>query len=131
MSSGSPSEVEFRRNLRRDATDAEWAIWWIVRNRHLGAKFRRQHSVGPFTLDFYCAELRLAVELDGGQHYEEQGRRYDASRDAALRAEGIRTLRFSNLDVLNEAEGVAEAIWDEVQRLRDEAALERRDTATP
>ena len=87
--------------------------------------------MGPFTLDFYCAELRLAVELDGGQHYEEQGRRYDASRDAALRAEGIRTLRFSNLDVLSETEGVAEAIWDEVQRLRDEAALERRDAAAP
>jgi len=53
----------------------------------------------------------------------------DASRDAALRAEGIRTLRFSNLNVLDETEGVAEAIWGEVQRLRDEAALERRDAA--
>src|SRR5512137_1235183 len=100
MSRGSRADLEFRRDLRRDATDAELAIWWIVRNRHFGAKFRRQHPVGPFTLDFYCAELKLAVELDGGQHFAERGREYDERRDSALRAEGIRTLRFSNLDVL-------------------------------
>jgi len=62
--------------------------------------------VGPFTLDFYCAELRLAVELDGAHHFEERVRRYDEGRDAALRADGIRTLRFSSLDVLKEADGV-------------------------
>ena len=64
-------------------------------------------------------EFRLAVEIDGGQHYEDAGRRYDQSRDEALKAMGIRTLRFSNLDVLRETEGVAEAIWGEVQRLTD------------
>ena len=114
-----PALREFRRELRRDSTDAERAIWWVVRNRHLGVKFRRQHSMGPYTLDFYCAELKLAVEIDGGQHYEDAGRRYDQSRDEALKAMGIRTLRFSNLDVLRETEGVGEAIWGEVQRLTE------------
>ncbi len=78
--------------------------------------------MGPYTLDFYCAELKLAVEIDGGQHYDDAGRRYDQSRDEALKAMGIRTLRFSNLDVLRETEGVAEAIWGEVQRLSEREA---------
>ena len=78
--------------------------------------------MGPYTLDFYCAELKLAVEIDGGQHYDDAGRRYDQSRDEALKAMGIRTLRFSNLDVLKETEGVAEAIWGEVQRLSEREA---------
>jgi very-short-patch-repair endonuclease len=116
VSAGSIAAREFRRDLRRDATDAERAVWWILRNRHLGVKFRRQHTVGQYTLDFYCAELKLAVEIDGGQHYEEAGCRHDEAREVALRAMGIRTLRYSNLDVLKEAEGVAEAIWDEIHR---------------
>ena len=63
--------------------------------------------------------LKLAVEIDCGQHYDDAGRRYDQSRDEALKAMGIRTIRFSNLDVLRETEGVGEAIWGEVQRLTD------------
>ena len=82
-----------------------------------GVKFRRQHTVGQYTLDFYCPELKLAIEIDGGQHYEEAGGRHDEARDLALRAMGVRTLRYSNLDVLKEAEGVAEAIWDEIHRI--------------
>jgi hypothetical protein len=61
--------------------------------------------------------LKLAVEIDGGQHYEEAGNRHDEARDPALRAMGVRTLRYSNLDVLKEAEGVAEAIWDEIHQI--------------
>ncbi len=54
--------------------------------------------MGPYTLDFYCAEPKLAVEIDGGQHYDDAGRRYDRSRDEALKAMGIRTLRFAGGD---------------------------------
>ena len=73
-------------------------------------KFRRQHVVGPYILDFYCAERRLAVELDGGQHNEAENRRRDEARTAYLEERGIMVLRYSNLEALRETEAVLEAI---------------------
>lgn len=84
-------------------------MWQLVRNRQIaGAKFRRQHPVKPYVLDFYCAEVRLAVELDGGQHAESSR---DRARDAYLSARGITVLRFWNNQVLCETEAVLEAIY--------------------
>ncbi len=77
----------------------------------MGPKFRRQHTIGPYTLDFYCPAARLAVELDGGHHYGGPQRVRDEARDEWLLRRGIRVLRFSDLDVLLEAEAVEEAIW--------------------
>lgn len=100
-----------RRALRRAATDAERALWTLLRSRSLnGHKFRRQHSAGPDILDFYCAEARLAVEVDGSQHYTTDGLASDAARTAYLEALGLRVLRFTNVDVLTNADGVLEAI---------------------
>jgi adenine-specific DNA-methyltransferase len=106
------SALEFRRHLRQRATDAEHALWSCLRRHHVGPKFRRQHTVGPYTLDFYCPAARLAVELDGGQHYV-GGTSYerDRVRDAWLAERGIRVLRFSDRDALLETEVVVEAIW--------------------
>jgi very-short-patch-repair endonuclease len=84
-----------RRQLRRDSTDAEAALWRILRGRRFkGAKFRRQHSCGPFIVDFYCASRRLVVELDGGQHFEPAGQARDAHRDAYLTAYRITVVRI-------------------------------------
>jgi very-short-patch-repair endonuclease len=77
----------------------------------MGPKFRRQHTVGPYTLDFYCPVARVAVELDGGQHYEGVQRAKDGVRDEWLAKRGIRVLRYSDRDVLLEMEAVEEAIW--------------------
>lgn len=100
-----------RRELRRAQTDAERALWRLLRSRALeGHKFRRQHGAGPYVLDFYCAEAQLAVEADGSQHYTSDGLAADAVRTAYLEALGIRVLRFTNLDVLTNAEGVVETI---------------------
>ena len=100
-----------RRILRREATDAERALWALLRSRQLdGYKFRRQHPAHPYILDFYCAEARLAVEVDGGQHYAADGLASDAERTVYLEALGVLVLRFSNRDVLTNAEGVLEAI---------------------
>jgi len=95
----------YARELRVSATDAEQRIWYLLRNRNFfDFKFRRQHPVAGYILDFYCADAGLAIELDGGQHSEQIA--YDAQRDAVLQQHGIHTLRFWNNDVLNNTEGV-------------------------
>jgi very-short-patch-repair endonuclease len=100
-----------RRELRREATIAEKLLWWRLRARQLeGAKFRRQHPVGPYIVDFYCAERGLAVELDGGQHFTDEGKAYDERRTEYLAAQGVRVIRFSNGEIFEELEGVVEAI---------------------
>src|SRR5262245_8649857 len=90
------------RSLRLNATDAEMKLWQQVRNRRLGGfKFRRQASIGHHIVDFLCAEKRLVVELDGGQHAPE----LDASRTARLEALGYRVIRFWNNEVLGNVDG--------------------------
>ena len=99
------------RNLRRNSTDAEKKLWRELRNRQVvRAKFRRQHPVGPYVLDFYCHEGQLAVELDGGQHAEETQAHYDERRTQYLTEQGIRELRFWNNEVLHDMEFVLERI---------------------
>ena len=109
-----PESVKaFARKLRQEQTDAESLMWALLRDRRLGgAKFRRQHSVEPYVLDFFCNEANLAIELDGGQHAEAQTR--DDKRSAFLKAKGIDVLRFWNNEVLAETEAVLEKIWQEL-----------------
>ena len=107
--------LAFARDLRRQATDAETLLWRFLRDRNIeGAKFRRQHPCPPYVLDFYCHELKLAVELDGSQHNEEPGRVRDARGDHALAERGILVLRFWNNDVLGQTEGVLTAIYQAI-----------------
>src|SRR5438874_616326 len=83
------------RELRRDETDAERLLWMLLRGRQIaGAKFRRQHQFGPFILDFFCMEHRVAIEVDGGQHFSDEGEASDRARTAWLKRAGIRVLRF-------------------------------------
>ena len=96
------------RDLRHNMTDAEHGLWRILRNRQfVQTKFRRQVPIGPYIADFACFDARLIVEADGGQHCES---RSDAARDAWFAAQGFRTLRFWNNDILCNPEGVAVAI---------------------
>ena len=91
---------KFAKQLRRDQTDCERLLWQRLRNRQLGGfKFRRQYPLPPYVLDFYCAELRLAVELDGGQHYADTALLRDERRSRFLLEQGIGVLRFSNREV--------------------------------
>jgi len=99
------------RSLRRGGTDAEQLLWRHLRSRQLdGFKFRRQMWFCGFIADFACVEAKLIVEADGGQHAE--ATEYDDRRSAAFAAEGYRTLRFWNNDVLENIEGVLTAIRD-------------------
>jgi very-short-patch-repair endonuclease len=95
------------RRLRKAMTDAERKLWTKLRDRQLeGVKFRRQHPLGDYVLDFYCEERQLVIEVDGGQHTPER----DAVRTAWLEAHGCRVLRFWNPDVLLHLPDVLEMI---------------------
>ena len=95
------------RTLRQTQTDAEAKLWYRLRaGRLLGYKFRRQHPVPPYVVDFVCVESKLVVELDGSQHNVES----DRARTAFLEAQGFRVLRFWDNAVLNETDAVLEAI---------------------
>ena len=108
--------IAFARQLRRESTDAERLLWRHLRNRALlGLKFRRQHAIPPFFLDFACPEIALAIELDGGQHMSEEALAGDARRTAFLEGQGYCVLRFSNIDVLTNIEGVMLAIGAAVE----------------
>ena len=100
-----------RRELRRNQTEAEKAFWSRVRNKQFwGFKFFRQYSMGPYILDFYCPEKKLAIELDGGQHNLPDGREYDDARTAYLNGQGVEVVRFWNHEVLCNMDGVLEKL---------------------
>lgn len=99
------------RKLRSSMTDAEIALWGKLRRKQLhGLQFYRQKPLGNFIVDFYCPAAKLVIEIDGGQHYQEDGRIRDGLRDGYLESLGLRVLRFSNLDVLTNVDGVITAI---------------------
>ena len=101
------------RRLRKDSTDAERLLWSRLRGRQVnGHKFRRQHPIGTYVVDFACVEADLLIELDGGQH----GEIVDAERIAWLQGEGFKVLRFWNNEVLDNADGVLTAIEQALQQ---------------
>jgi len=92
-----PLLLTHARQLRREATDAERRAWELLRGRRLlGLRWRRQQVIGPFIVDFYCAQLRLAIELDGPIHEEEGHPARDLSRDAQIATLGVRVIRIRN-----------------------------------
>jgi very-short-patch-repair endonuclease len=104
------------RSLRRRSTDAEIRLWRYLRSRQLeGAKFVRQFPIGPHVADFACRGAHLVIELDGGQHSPE----VDALRTVSIEAFGYKLLRFWNNDVLENTEGVLEAIRNELLLARN------------
>jgi len=111
--------ITLSRNLRKNQTDAENLIWRHLRGKQFeGLRFRRQHPLGRYIVDFVCLEKRLVLELDGGQHAIEKDR--DNQRDHWLTAEGYQVLRFWNNDVLANLEGVMETIRENTLSNADE-----------
>lgn len=109
-----PVQIRRSRQLRADMTEAERELWRrLGRGQLQGWKFRRQVPVGPYFVDFLCLEARLIVEVDGGQHLELDAE-HDQGRDAWLRSQGFRVVRFWNNQVLGEIEGVLESIMQQL-----------------
>jgi len=101
-----------RKELRNNSTEAEKLIWSKLKSSQLGCKFRRQHSIGPYILDFYCPSKQLAIELDGGQHNEAKSMNYDSNRTEYLNSLNITVLRFWNSQILTDISTVLEAIYN-------------------
>lgn len=103
--------TETARRLRDTETDPEHRLWELLRGRRLAAaKFRRQHPIGRFVVDFFCPSARLAIELDGSDHLQPDRIVHDDERTKVLGARAIRVLRFSNDEVLREPERVTDSI---------------------
>ena len=102
-----PSLKQRRKELRRNQTDPEKVFWANVRDKcFAGLRFLRQYSAGPYVLDFYCPKLKLAIDLGGGKHNQDDNLEYDASRSAYLKSHGIDVIRFWNHEVLQNTDGV-------------------------
>jgi len=105
------------RDLRKNATKQENRQWYEYL-RDFRPRFTRQRIVGSYILDFYCGSVKLAVELDGSQHYESESMEYDKTRTRFLESLGIQVIRFANTDVDKNFEGVCIAIENQVNALR-------------
>ena len=104
------------KELRNNATEQEKRLWYKYLNQY-PIRFQRQNTIGRYIADFYCAKAKLVIELDGSQHFSEEGKAYDASRTAGLEEYGIKVLRFSNVEVDRHFESVCRLIDETVQML--------------
>ena len=106
---------ERSRELRRHMTEAEKKIWERIKSKHLkGYGFVRQKPIGNYIVDFYCRTARLVIEIDGAEHYSEEGKENDKERDAVLRGLDLNILRFSNSEVMSNIDTVIKRIFKEL-----------------
>jgi very-short-patch-repair endonuclease len=116
------SGIERARQLRKRETWAEKLMWrWLRDRRFSGYKFRRQHPLGSYCLDFFCEEAELNVELDGSQHGFPDQRKHDEEREKFLQSHGIMTLRFWNSHLRRNAQGVRDTIFQALQKRAPQA----------
>ena len=106
------------RQLRENMTDAERHLWAKIRMKQLkGYQFYRQKPVGDYIVDFFCPRAKLVIEVDGSQHFSSETTDYDRIRDEYLRSLGLRVLRFTNIEVLTNTEGVLERISENMEAM--------------
>src|SRR3972149_10697414 len=112
--------ITLSRNLRKNQTDAEKKLWFLLRDRGFnGIKFRRQFSIGNYILDFYSSYYKLAIEADGGQHYTQEGIEKDEIRSRELQKMGIRILRLSDSDIFKNTDEVCELIEQTIEQIKE------------
>jgi very-short-patch-repair endonuclease len=108
--------IQTARMLRKTMTDVERKLWSRLRSNQLGVKFRRQVPFGTYIADFMSLQEKLVVELDGSQHYQENGIQKDRIRDDYFKKEGFVVLRFSNTEIIENIDGVLDMIWEIMQK---------------
>lgn len=105
-----PQYTAKRQTLRNNPTQPEQTLWAVLRGKQLGVKFRRQHGIGHYIVDFYCPQCQLVIEVDGDSHYSTEGKSHDQARDAYMVSLGLKVLRFTNAEVMQNTAGVYDAI---------------------
>ena len=111
-----PSLKTRRQELRSTMTPAEIRLWQAIKQRQFnGLKFRRQHSIGSYIVDFYCPSAKLVIELDGAVHDSESAWQYDEHRTALLTSLDLKVLRFENREVMENLDGVLSVIREHIQ----------------
>ena len=116
-----PEAIAFSRSQRAMTNEFASLVWQMVRNRGCrGEKFRREYSIGPYTVDFCCVALKLIVEVDGAHHFTEEGRMHDRARDHYLRQLGYVVWRIPEYDVLRDARSAGEQIEEAIDKRRAE-----------
>ncbi len=108
-------QKQIRSQLRTNMPKPEEILWQRIRRKQLGVKFRRQHGIGRYIVDFYCAELNLVIEIDGDSHFSDEGKEKDTIRDAFMETLGIKVLRFTNEEVMKQTESVLERLFNLVR----------------
>ena len=115
-----PQLLEFAKAMRTNATDAEHLMWQLLRaKRFMNLKFRRQHVIAQYIVDFYCHELGLVIELDGSQHGTDDAIEYDTERTKFLEVLGLKVVRYWNHDVLGRTDVVLEDLWNVCTELKN------------
>lgn len=118
-----PDRKITRKELRNKMTEAERLFWLMIKDRGLlRYKFRRQYGIGIFIVDFYCASLRLVIEIDGGQHNIIEGKDYDRTRSEYFKNFNIKVIRYWNNEILNNLSGVYDDLIDKI-KLREKELL--------
>ncbi|MFA6588488.1 MAG: endonuclease domain-containing protein [Patescibacteria group bacterium] len=113
-------QTPLRKILRKNMPKAEILLWGKLKNKQLlGFKFRRQFSVGRYVVDFYCPQLRLAIEIDGETHLSKDAKSYDQERQKIIEKFDIKFLRFWNTDIYNNIDGVLERIIENLNKLNN------------
>jgi len=115
-----PILKQTRKKLRKNQTEVERLLWQKLRNKQVnGLRFLRQYSIGFYIIDFYCPKYKLAVELDGGQHAENNRLVYDEKRTRYLQQKDVKVIRIWNNEAITNVNGVLQKIMDETAEFHD------------
>ena len=104
--------------LRKNMTEAEKIVWERLSKNKLDVRVRRQHPFNKYIADYYCHELKLVIEIDGGIHLSKENRQYDISRDITLNEFGIQIIRFTNDQVINDIDQIIEELKRKIEELK-------------
>ena len=107
--------LSYAREMRKNMTPEEQKLWYMYLQKHPKYRFRRQEIIGSYIADFYCAQAKLIIEIDGSQHFEEEAMVYDAARTAFFTQQDLRVIRFTNADINQRFSNVCETIEHQLQ----------------